>query len=354
MLHLQLENFFSEIEQSLTAKVPFVAFRKPNETKLTLYIQQSKELFQLKDYDQKGFVFAPFTNKEVNVIFPLEKCDIKVSNSELNQTKEGENLFNVISSSKNESEYIDLVNTTISFLQTTEAEKVVVSRKETIEKQSFDVLKTYKKILNNYKNAFAYCWFHPLVGLWMGASPERFLNIENNEFKTISLAGTQVYKNTTNVVWKSKEKEEQQFVTNFIIDSIKNVFKEIKVQGPYTVQAGSLLHLRTDILAPVTSNNLIEKLVLKLHPTPAVCGLPKQLAKDFIVANEGYNRSYYTGFLGELNINNSTNFYVNLRCMEVEKSQISIYIGGGITKSSIAQNEWNETVDKAEVMKKVL
>lgn len=354
MSHLQLDDFFNKLEQSLTEKVPFVVFRKPNETELTFYIQQCSELFELTDYHQKGFVFAPFTNNEVKVIFPDEKCKKIVSNFESSKINVTQKSIEVISFSKNENEYIVLVNDTIRFLHESEAEKVVVSRKEIVRKSNFDVVSTYREMLSKYKNAFAYCWFHPSVGLWMGASPERFLNIENNEFKTISLAGTQVFENSTDVIWKDKEKEEQQIVTDFIVDSIKDVFKNICVNGPYTVKAGSLLHLKTDILAKVNSSDLIGKLVLKLHPTPAVCGFPKELAKDFILSNEGYNRSYYTGFLGELNINNSTNFYVNLRCMEIEKSHISIYIGGGITKSSIAQNEWNETVDKSKVMKMVL
>ncbi|SDX27844.1 isochorismate synthase [Lutibacter oricola] len=352
----QLVNFFNEIEQALIAKKPFVVFNKPNKNGLTLYKQNSLELFELENYHQKGFVFAPFSSSEKQLIFPESECEKLTTTfnfEEINNNKQKE-VIEIISSSKNEKEYNNLVSDAVNFINTTSAEKVVVSRKEIVSKSNFEVIATFKKMLNNYKNAFVYCWHHPKVGLWMGASPERFLNIENGEFKTMSLAGTQVYVDTVKVNWKEKEKEEQRYVTDFIIDSVSPIFKEVKIKGPYTVKAGSLLHLRTDILAKVTSNDLIEKLALKLHPTPAVCGLPKQKAKDFIIKNEGYNRTYYTGFLGELNIENSTNFYVNLRCMQIDNSTISIYIGGGITKSSIAKLEWNETVSKAEIMKKVL
>jgi isochorismate synthase len=69
-----------------------------------------------------------------------------------------------------------------------------------------------------------------------------------------------------------------------------------------------------------------------LHPTPAVCGLPKQEAKDFILENEGYDRKYYTGFLGELNkeaFNKETlksDLYVNLRCMKIKDNQAHLYV----------------------------
>ncbi|WP_313791385.1 chorismate-binding protein [Lacinutrix neustonica] len=112
-----------------------------------------------------------------------------------------------------------------------------------------------------------------------------------------------------------------------------------------------------------------------MHPTPAVCGLPKATAKQFILENENYKREFYTGFLGELNcqertsrntnrrnvennaynlVNTVSNLYVNLRCMQLSDVQASIYVGGGITKDSMPKKEWEETVNKAETMKKVL
>jgi len=95
-----------------------------------------------------------------------------------------------------------------------------------------------------------------------------------------------------------------------------------------------------------------------LHPTPAVCGLPKNEAKSFILENENYDRKYYTGFLGELNSDvngiNTSSLYVNLRCMEIAKDEAIIYVGGGITKDSIPEKEWEETVRKTATMKKVL
>jgi len=112
-----------------------------------------------------------------------------------------------------------------------------------------------------------------------------------------------------------------------------------------------------------------------LHPTPAVCGLPKDAAKQFILKNENYNREFYTGFLGEINIKTSisrnsnsrnvennayaavktvSNLYVNLRCMQISNQEAIIYVGGGITKDSNVEAEWEETVQKALVIKKVL
>ena len=101
-------------------------------------------------------------------------------------------------------------------------------------------------------------------------------------------------------------------------------------------------------------NSDLKQLISVLHPTPAVCGFPKLEAKKFILENENYNREYYSGFLGELNIHDATDLYVNLRCMQIKNNQIHLYIGGGITKDSIPEKEWIETANKAMTMKKIL
>jgi isochorismate synthase len=125
------------------------------------------------------------------------------------------------------------------------------------------------------------------------------------------------------------------------------------------------LHLRTKVTGKLTTKNAQLKILIRaLHPTPAVCGLPRKKAKDFILENENYQREFYTGFLGELNIKDSkfkaqgqgstSNLFVNLRCMNIENTIASIYIGGGITKDSNAKKEWDETVSKSKTMKRVL
>jgi len=177
----------------------------------------------------------------------------------------------------------------------------------------------------------------------------------------------------TKVLWQKKEINEQQLVTNFIIDHLKPLVSNLTIGNTETVKAGNLLHLKTKISGLLHSN--IKTVINALHPTPAVCGLPKVTAKQFILDNENYKRDYYTGFLGELNIKKETkrnanrrniennvytaiktvsNLYVNLRCMQLTDTEAKVYVGGGITKDSIPEKEWNETVNKAKTMKNIL
>jgi isochorismate synthase len=134
---------------------------------------------------------------------------------------------------------------------------------------------------------------------------------------------------------------------------------EISVSNPYTLKAGGIIHIKTDIKGALKKESGLKEVIAILHPTPAVCGLPKRITKDFILNNEGYNREYYSGFLGEINRDfvskeNNTDLFVNLRCMQISDNKVFIYVGGGITKDSIPEKEWNETVNKSMTIKKVL
>jgi isochorismate synthase len=194
----------------------------------------------------------------------------------------------------------------------------------------------------------------------MGATPETLLKVNGNKFQTVALAGTQLYSGSEEVYWQKKEKEEQQFVTDYVVEKIGELVSEIQISVPKTIKAGNLLHIKTAIQGIVDETANLKELVLLLHPTPAVCGLPKHNAFDFIINNEGYNREFYAGFLGEINYNENseTDLYVNLRCMQIQmNSEINkaiLYIGCGITKDSIPENEWFETVNKAMTLKNVI
>ena len=352
------EDFFNKIEETSLSKMPFVVYRKPNETEVTLLVQKTADLYNLKSYFEKGFVFAPFKKNETKVIFPFEKCefykiDIPSVNS-LETIEVNANKIEVFNTEKAKSQHINLVEKAIACINKGKIQKIVVSRKESLNHSGFKALNSFVEMLKIYENAFVYWWFHPKIGCWMGASPEQFINVQQKQFKTMALAATQQYNGSLNVTWKHKEQQEQQFVTDYILNTIKGAVLNVQVSAPTTVKAGNLLHIKTAIFAELITENSLENLIEGLHPTPAICGLPKESSMQFILENEGYKRSYYAGFLGELNLDNCTNLFVNLRCMEQTLKGVDIYIGGGITAESNAVKEWEETVYKAEVMKKVL
>lgn len=91
--------------------------------------------------------------------------------------------------------------------------------------------------------------------------------------------------------------------------------------------------------------------------------LPKEDAFRFIPLNEGYERSYYSGFVGILDPGGETHLYVNLRCMALDTGAATLhagagtatlYVGGGILASSDAASEWDETAEKMKTMQSII
>ena len=126
------------------------------------------------------------------------------------------------------------------------------------------------------------------------------------------------------------------------------------MEGPYSARAGALCHLKSDFRFTLRENNKLGDLLNLLHPTPAVCGLPKADAYRFILDHEGYNRRYYSGFIGWLDPEGRTDLYVNLRCMHIEDKILTLYAGGGLLSSSELNDEWQETEDKLQTMKALI
>ncbi|XRE42297.1 Isochorismate synthase [Tenacibaculum discolor] len=344
-------SIFSNIKETLDKKLPFVTYRKPNTSKVKGWFQQNDDLITSENYSESGFIFAPFDSKEKAVLIPKNQSTY---------TEEEVIIDNILANNTNhspdtafEENHIQLVEKGIAAIKNQEFKKVVLSRKEKVELPDFNLIETFQKLLNSYPTAFVYVWYHPKVGMWLGATPETLVSIKDKSFTTMALAGTQVYNDTTNVTWQPKELEEQQFVTDYITDRLLNISSEITTSAVETIKAGKLLHLRTILNGKLKTNTA--SLIKSLHPTPAVCGLPLEASKQFILDNENYHRSFYTGFLGELNINDKeSNLFVNLRCMEVSNKTVNIYVGGGITRDSNPAKEWQETVAKTTTMKKVL
>ena len=189
----------------------------------------------------------------------------------------------------------------------------------------------------------------------LGSTPEIILSGEKNEWNTVALAGTQPLQNgKLPQVWDDKNRQEQDYVASYIRRQLLSLGIRSTESGPYPAYAGALSHLKTDFHFSLKDNKNQGDLLKVLHPTPAVCGLPKEEAYRFILENEGYDRKYYSGFIGWLDPEGRTDLYVNLRCMHIEDEQLTLYAGGGLLASSELNDEWQETEKKLQTMRRIL
>ena len=154
------------------------------------------------------------------------------------------------------------------------------------------------------------------------------------------------------VFWEKKEIEEQKFVSEYI----RNIFYKLNITDyqqskTYTKSAGNVFHLQTDFeFSSDKIENKLGEFIHELHPTPAVCGTPKEASLSYILKNETHNREYYSGFLGTVNMKANTDLFVNLRCMKILPDRLALFVGGGLTKGSVPEKEWEETVLKTETL----
>lgn len=376
------EDFFIKLETQIQSGNPLVAYRNPKaKNGLTkALLQDSSETYKTSGFNESGFVFASFEDPEMAFLIPSENAESITTEypaeKYLDEKKRNQEFPPAYTNTDSKIQHEKLVEKAIEVIAKGEFKKVVLSRKESVQTQ-LEAFGIFKNLLKKYETAFVYFWSHPQTGIWLGASPETLLSVERDKFKTMSLAGTQPFKGTINVNWGEKEIEEQQIVTDSILENLKHkVSGVIHRSEPYTSRAGNLLHLQTDItgmLDPEKSS--LKSLISALHPTPAVCGLPKEKARRFILENEGYDREFYSGFLGELNMKKEvkrnsnrrnqenqaygsiikqTSLFVNLRCMKLEAGKARLFVGGGITKDSNPSDEWLETVNKSHTIKSVL
>ncbi|WP_430426542.1 chorismate-binding protein [Maribacter litoralis] len=366
-----VQELFDRAAMCLKEQQPFVLYRKPNTTELIGVFQQTDEVHIVQDFTESGFVFAPF---DLNSNAILLKMDTVLKGTLDSFNGEGVNKDSIIiDESHDKPRYLDIITKAIGQINEGRFNKVVLSRKIEVTNHE-DNLEIYKRLLSAYQKAFCYLWYHPKVGAWMGATPEILVKTNGSQFTTMSLAGTKSFIDLEEPNWSEKELHEQQLVTDYILDALKDEVVSIKSSQRESVRAGQLWHLRTEMKGTFAPNKFGS--VLKaLHPTPAVCGTPLLEAKDFILNNEMYDRSFYTGFLGELNIKSelarnrnrknqensayrsvmkTSELFVNLRCMQLLKDKVAIYVGGGITGESIPESEWQETALKSNTMLRVL
>lgn len=341
--------------------LPVALYSLPGQKQATVIAQKSTELhpilFEKKTVRKKGFLFAPFatTGKYQQILIRPEIFCTETNLPPLNFFSAPVHIKQVEDTIQQtgKADFKKMVKQAQQKIKTNRWEKIVVSGiiKKSKPKQ-FCPASYFKAVCEAYPNAFKSLVFTPKYGLWIGATPEILLSVKNKKLTTYSLAGT---KTNANQKWSNKELEEQKLVSNYIFSILtKNTSESITVTGPKTIEAGNLFHLRTLF----SQNNFRvsdwQHLTGLLHPTPAVGGVPKQEAIEFILHHETAPRQFYTGYLGPVNIDKQIHLYVNIRCMQVLKKSLAIYVGCGITASSEPEKEWNEAIHKSKTLLNIL
>ncbi|MDA0224956.1 MAG: chorismate-binding protein, partial [Proteobacteria bacterium] len=193
------------------------------------------------------------------------------------------------------------------------------------------------------------------------ATPETLIGWSaEGRLNTMALAGTQPMPangSADDVHWADKFIEEQAHVCRYIRSAF-NVcgIDAIQESRPHTVVAGNLMHLRSEFVARIDPQraDLAMAFLAAMHPTSAVCGQPREAALAFLRDNEGYDRSFYCGYIGPVGLDGASHLFVNLRTAQLIGDTAYLYVGGGVVAKSDPQAEWVETVEKLKTVGAVL
>ena len=313
----------------------------------------------VEELTANGFVFAPYEKSEASPLWLIQSETVLFGEDEVSTFLRSYKAFSYSSLENitpiSKEDFVSAVANGVEKIKASDIlTKVVLSRPMFQPlKEDFKPWKVLQLLQEKMPKAFCFWVNIPEVGMWMGASPERLLEVKSGDAQTNALAATLPADSDQD--WSEKEIDEQQIVSDYIAAQLEKAgVKDFSFTGPDTVKSGSVKHLKSVFDFRLNSNEQLHNTILSLHPTPAVCGMPKTLASTEICRLENYSRSYYTGYLGPYQGVEETHLFVNLRSMQIGQSKACLYIGAGITAASDPESEWEETEVKAETLLKVL
>lgn len=364
-----MEIDFSILDRLINDDVAFAIYRLPTSQDIHLIIQNDNQVYNTSDYfslaEKTGFVISPFrVTKDCPIVIIRPDNYLtgaqQITNFARNYSfeKKVSRSGGPLNDTTSEEEYGKMFDAFQEALKEGKFRKLVLSRKRNIElPQNFSFADVFSKALTTYPNTMVYLAHTSLTGTWLGSTPELFLSEQGGMFHTVALAGTQTVEegaDITTLSWDKKNTCEQQIVADYFKKQFTDKLLPFSYSDTYSFSVGNLAHLKTDFHFKKHDGITTGEILSLIHPTPAVCGFPKEEAFEFIHQHETHSRSYYSGFVGNLGMNNRTDLYVNLRCVQMADQSLSLYAGGGILSSSNKEEEWNETEDKMGAMLNIL
>ena len=346
MLHRTCDQLFDYAEKM----TPFALYRKPGELLATRIEASHAEVLEdcIELNGRSGFVIAPFAPSAAQPILLIEPEKVSQFVPEVDSN---EPLKVKLHAEEEEREdYARAFSAFHKRLTDGTFRKVVLARKQVVElEQEVDPLRMFNRACALYPQQMIVLVSAEACGTWLMATPEILLQQRGDMWRTMALAGTMKAGGEAQG-WSVKNIREQRLVSTYISKCLDRYAHHIDLRGPMTAHAGALVHLKSEFTFELNDVAHVGNLLGELYPTPAVCGIPKDTTRQFITDHETSPRHYYSGFMGPLGIEGSSDLYVSLRCMQIAGRTCTLYAGGGLISDSVEQSEWEETEAKMLTM----
>ncbi|MFL9926086.1 isochorismate synthase [Herbaspirillum lusitanum] len=194
----------------------------------------------------------------------------------------------------------------------------------------------------------------------IGASPELLLSKRGRQIASHPLAGSiarspdpaEDGRRARALLLSAKDRYEHSLVVNAVTTALIPFCTQMHVPAEPTLLATpTMWHLGTEIMGVLKEASTSSlTLAQALHPTPAVCGFPQNVAYDFIHDCEGFERDLFAGLVGWCDANGDGEWAVTIRCAELAVGSATLYAGAGIVHGSSPESELAETSAKLRTM----
>lgn len=218
-------------------------------------------------------------------------------------------------------------------------------------------------VLNRLRNNFPTCYITSIDDM-VGASPELLVSRQGDIVRSRPLAGTtsrspdpvQDAQLSARLLASSKDRHEHQIVVDMVYDKLVPWCSYLDWEPePSVLGVANVAHLATFLEGRLSSPpaSAIE-LVTELHPTPAICGTPTDLALELINRLEGDSRGAYAGPVGWVDYQGNGDWAVGIRSALIETNTASVFAGVGVVKDSDPEAELAETRAKFQAILQAL
>jgi salicylate biosynthesis isochorismate synthase len=250
-----------------------------------------------------------------------------------------------------------LVQSALREMRAGSFEKVVLARcSYLIQEQPFTLSEVARRMLSSYQNCTQFIMSRS-GSSFIGSTPEKLISATAMEVEIDALAGStprvlgEEEQATLALLQNQKERREHQHVIQGIEDALRPFGALLeKAEQPRVRMLPNVLHLHTPLKATLSLPTHILSLVDALHPTPAVCGLPREAAHAWIVDQEPFPRGWYAAPVGHFDAQGEGAFFVAIRAALLEGNKAWIYAGAGLVEGSEPEKEYDETVAKQKPM----
>ncbi len=331
-----------------------VMFRAPHSATYTRLVQHARPrtFLSLDEVPAcSGYLVVPFRVTASTPIILIEPDEVSVKPLEVAVNAATHEASDDAETQR--TQYAGSFRTAHGSLLLGDVDKVVLSRRLNLRWQGDAALTPehmFFKACQDNPNCFVALWQTEQTGRWLVASPEPLLEKSHHTWGSVALAGTMPHSEGSENVWSAKNVAEQAIVADFIREQLCACADHIEQSPSFSLVTGKLQHICTRFRFTLPSPSAMFGLLKRLHPTPAVCGMPREAALRVIEEAECQPRRYYAGFSGPLGLQGETRLYVSLRCMEFSDSTATLYAGGGIMPESTEEEEWEETCRKMQPM----